>query len=94
MSWRSLPVAGRNTAEIDDQVGAFRGRHQQPVSVVRAQLHRGRQEAALVADLPDLHVRNAAKSTMIMLPKNSGFQIGETSIGMSMPRFFSPEALT
>ena len=47
-------VADRHVGEVDDQVGPFGQAHQQPVAVGGGQVDRRGQEAALVADLPDL----------------------------------------
>ena len=47
-------AAHRHVGEVHDQVGALGQPHQQPVVVVGGQVDRGREEAALVADGPDL----------------------------------------
>ena len=54
-------AAFRHVGEVHDQVGALRQTQQQPVAVVGGQVHGGRQEAALVADRPDLHTRDLAE---------------------------------
>ena len=99
--------AGRHVREVDDHVGAL-GRAEQQLG----ELDRRRQEAALVADLPErqpvLELAGSGSAscsrsgggsgsaaaprratgqvsplTTIVLPKNSGFQIGATSLGPS-----------
>jgi hypothetical protein len=47
-------VPDRDVREVDDHVGALGEPHQDPVVVVRGDVHRGSEEAALIADLPDL----------------------------------------
>ena len=47
-------VAHRHVGEVDDQVGSLGQAHEQPVAVGRGEVDRRGQEAALVADLPDL----------------------------------------
>ena len=51
-------AADRHVREVDDQVGPLGEAHQQPVAVDRGEVDRRRQEAALVADLPDLDPRD------------------------------------
>jgi len=55
-------VSHRYVGEVDDHVGALGVTHQQPVAIHRREIHRRRQEAALVADLPDLDTRMVLKS--------------------------------
>ena len=43
-----------HVGEVDDDVGPLRQAHQQPVAVVGGEVDRRGEEAALVADLPDL----------------------------------------
>ena len=51
-------AADRHVREVDDDVGALGQAHEDPVVVIRRDVHRRRQEAALVADLPDLDARD------------------------------------
>ena len=47
-------AADRHVREVDDDVGALGEAHQEPVAAAGGDVHRGGEEAALVADLPDL----------------------------------------
>ena len=47
-------VPDRHVGEVDDQVGPLGQAHEQPVAVVGGEVHRGGEEAALVADRPHL----------------------------------------
>ena len=54
-------VADRHVGEVDDQIGPLGQAHQQPVAVVGGEVHRGGEEAALVADRPDLDAGDLAE---------------------------------
>ena len=54
-------VTRRHLAEVDDQVRALGQPHQQLVAVVGGQVDRAREEAALVADGPDLDAGDLAE---------------------------------
>ena len=51
----------RDCGEVDDEIGPLRQPHEQPVAVIDGQVDRRREEAALVADLPDLDPRDAGE---------------------------------
>jgi hypothetical protein len=53
-------VTDRDAGEVDDDIGALRGSHQQPVAEP-GDVHGRRQESALVPDLPHLDSRDTAE---------------------------------
>ena len=52
-------VPDGHVGEVDDQVGPLGQAHEEPVAVVGGEVHRGGEEAALVADRPHLDAGDA-----------------------------------